>query len=78
MTAKELLCMILEDINEQGHVSYYNGYAILMAEHYHEIMRIFEEKDDKLFGKISTDIDTNNNVIIKKVSFARNREDLPN
>ena len=34
--------MILEDINGQGHISYYNGYAVLMAEHYHEIIRTFE------------------------------------
>lgn len=78
MTVEELRDMILEDINGQGQVSYCNGYAILMAEHYHAIMITFEENGDKLFGKISTGIDKDNNVIIKQVSFARNKEDLPN
>ena len=47
-----------------------------MAEHYHEIMITFEENGDKLFGKISTGIDKDNNVIIEQVSFARNKEDF--
>lgn len=70
--------MVAKDIEGQRHISYYDGYAIIMAEHYHEIIEAFEENGNELFGKISTGIDTNNNVIIKKVSFAKNREDLPN
>ena len=70
MTVEELLNMILEDINGQGHVTYSdNRFAPIIIEKCEEIMKLANERNESLYRKISAD---------GKISFARNREDLPN
>lgn len=70
MTVKELFNMILEDINGQRHVTYSdNRFATCIIEKLEEIMELANERNESLYRKISAD---------GKISFARNKEDLPN
>ena len=70
MTVEELLCMILEDIKGQRHVTYSdNRFAPIIIEKCEEIMKLANERNEPLYRKISAD---------GKISFARNREDLSN
>lgn len=63
--------MILEDINGQGHVTYSdNRLAPCIIEKCEEIMKLANERNESLYRKISADG--------REISFAKNREDLPN
>lgn len=71
MTIEELLDMILEDIEGQGHIAYSdNRFAPIIIKNCKEIMQLANEGNISLYKKVSDDC--------QEISFAKNREDLPN